>query len=152
MQRQQGEIYIEPDLPKYNLKNGRFLKGHVPANKGKKWSDYMGKRAQKRAMKGWANLDKYRPHGCPGAGRNKKPVIAVSNSGKWMFFPYLGDARKWIGGNRENVARCCRSNQERHVNKKTGRINTDHRYKGVRFYFEEDTIWMQKAKMEQLNF
>ena len=33
---------------------------------------------------------------------------------------------------------------ERHVNKKNGKVNTDHRYKGVRFYFETDSIWTTK--------
>lgn len=31
-------------------------------------------------------------------------------------------------------------------NKKTGAINTDHRYLGVRFYFEDDDIWTTKIK------
>lgn len=41
--------------------NGRFLKGHTPHNKGKKWNQYAGKRAQKRMAKGWVNLRKYKP-------------------------------------------------------------------------------------------
>lgn len=35
------ELYIEPIRPTINKKNGRFLKGHEPFNKGKKWSDYL---------------------------------------------------------------------------------------------------------------
>ena len=57
-----GELTLPPVWTGINKQNGRFLKGHVPANKGKKWSDYMGKRAMKRAAKGWKNLDK---HYCP---------------------------------------------------------------------------------------
>lgn len=41
------ELYLPPVLPDYNVKNGQFKKGHVPYNKGKKWSEYMTKRAQK---------------------------------------------------------------------------------------------------------
>ena len=46
-----GELTLPPVWTGINKQNGQFLKGHVPANKGKKWSDYMGKRAMKRAAK-----------------------------------------------------------------------------------------------------
>ena len=143
-----GELYLPPDPPKYNAVNGQFLKGHVPANKGKKWSDYMGKRAQKRAAKGWKNLDLHRnKNGRPdNAGRCRKQVIAVMDDGTWKVFSYLGSAAKSVQGCRENVGRCCRFNQRRHINKKTGKVNTNHRYKGVRFYFETDDVWMKKIK------
>lgn len=52
-----AELYIPRERPKYNPANGQFLKGTEPFNKGKKWDEYMGKRAQRRAMKGWKNLD-----------------------------------------------------------------------------------------------
>lgn len=140
-----GELYLPPEVPKRNAVTGRFMKGHVPANKGKKWSDYMGKRAMKRAAKGWKNVCEHRPkHRSDTAGRCRKAVIAVMDDGTWKFFSYIGNAGKWIGGSRENVGRCCRFNQARHVNKKTGAINTDHKYNGVRFYFEDDNIWTTK--------
>lgn len=140
-----GELYLPPERPDYNVTNGQFMKGHVPHNKGKKWSEYVGKRAQKRMAKGWKNLEKYRPKERPDtAGRCRKEVIAVMDDGTWKHFNYLGSAGKWIGGSRENVGRCCRSNQARHKNKKTGAINTDHKYMGVRFYFEDDNIWTTK--------
>lgn len=138
------ELYIPPPRPTRSPATGRFLPGHVPPNKGKKWSEYLSKRKQKRCAKGWKNLDKYRPKGNPNGGRPKKQVIAVTDDGKWRCFRYLKAAADWVGGNRENVGRCCRLNQERHINRKTGRVNTDHQYLGVRFYFETDTIWMKK--------
>lgn len=142
-----GELYLPPEQKGYNPTNGRFLKGHVPANKGKKWSEFMGKRAQKRAMKGWKNLDKFRPKERPDtAGRCRKQVIAVKDDGTWCVLPYIGAAGEWIGGSRENVRRCCQYNQERHVNKKTRKVNTDHKYLGVRFYYESDSIWTTKIK------
>lgn len=56
-------------------------------------------------------------------------------------------AHQWLGkGPRENIGRCCRCNEERHVNKKTGKVNTDHRYMGIRFYFDSDSEWMKKIK------
>lgn len=143
-----GELYLPPEVPKRNAVNGQFLKGHVPHNKGKKWSDYMGKRAQKRAAKGWKNLDLHRnKNGRPdNAGRCRKQVIAVMDDGTWKVFSYIGSAWSWIGGSRENVGRCCRCNAARHKNKKTGAINTDHKYMGVRFYFEDDNIWTTKIR------
>lgn len=142
-----GELYIPVKRPDRNVKTGRFMKGSVPHNKGKKWSDYMGKRAMKRCAKGWKNISEHRPKHRPDlAGRFCKQVIAVDCEGKWFHFSCSATAAKWICGNRENVGRCCRCNQARHVNKKTGAINTDHKYMGVRFYFEEDNIWTEKIK------
>ena len=141
------ELYLPPDRLGNNPINGQFNKGHIPHNKGRKWSEWVGKRAQKRMMKGWANLDKYRPTTRPdNAGRCRKEVIAVRDDGTWCCLPFVGAAGEWIGGNRENVRRCCAFNLARHINRKTGKVNTDHRYMGVRFYYESDPIWMDKIK------
>ena len=142
------ELYLPPVLPDYNLKTGQFKKGHVPYNKGKKWSEYMTKRAQKRCAKGWKNLDKFRPTTRPDtSGRCRRPIIAVMDDGKWLFIPDAVRAHQWLGkGTRENIGRCCRCNEERRVNKKTGKVNTDHRYTGIRFYFDSDSEWMKKIK------
>ena len=139
-----GELYIEPEWTGRNRVNGRFLKGHVPANKGKKWSEFMPKRSQKRSAKGWSNLDKYRVRPAT-AGRPKKPVIALTDDGDFIYFPFVGDAAKWCGGRRENVARCCRYNEANTVGK-NGIINTDHKYLGYRFYFERSRVWLDKIK------
>jgi hypothetical protein len=152
-----GELILPSVWTGINKQTGRFLKGHVPANKGKKWSDYMGKRTQKRAMKGWKNLDLHRnKNGRPDtADRCRKQVIAVMDDGSWLLFPYIGPAAEWVGGSRENVGRCCRMNQAKKVCKHdwrqgqpkgASRVNTDHRYKGIRFYFESDNIWTTKIK------
>lgn len=141
-----GELYI----PEHRDRDasGRFLKGKIPANKGKKWSEWMSKKAQKRAAKGWKNLDLHRnKNGRPDlAGRCRKPVIAVMDDGTWKHFSYIKSAAAWIGNFRENVGRCCRQNAARHQNKHTGKVNTDHRVCGVRFYFENDNIWTTKIK------
>jgi hypothetical protein len=141
------ELYLPPLPPGNNPTNGRFAKGHTPANKGKKWGEYMSKRAQRRASKGWANLDKFRPNTRPdNSARCRCQVVAVKDDGTWCVLPYIGAAGEWIGGCRENVRRCCKSNKKRHVNKKTGKVNTDHKYMGVRFYYESDSIWTTKIK------
>lgn len=152
-----GELTLPPVRTGFNKQNGQFLKGHVPANKGKKWSDYMGKRAQKRAMKGWKNIMSHRPKKRPDlAGRCRKQVIAVMDDGRWLLFPYVGAAAEWLGKcNSENIGRCCRCNQAKKVckhnwrpgqTKGASRINTDHRYHGIRWYFESDNVWTTKIK------
>jgi hypothetical protein len=151
-----GELTLPPVNDGVNKINGRFLKGHVPANKGKRWSDYMGKRAQKRAAKGWKNLDLHRnKNGRPDtAVRCRKQVVAVMDDGSWLIFPYVGAAAEWLGcGSRENIGRCCRQNESKKEFHKTngvkaGRVNTDHRYRGIRFYFESDNVWMNKIKID----
>jgi len=142
-----GELYIPPIRKPYNPTNGQFLKGHEPHNKGKRWDEWMSKRGQRRVRKGWVNLSEYRPKTRPDtAERCRVQVIAVMDDGTWLVLPYIGAAGEWIGGCRENVRRCCQFNRRRHINKKTGAVNTDHKYKGVRFYYESDSIWTTKIK------
>lgn len=138
------ELYIPQERPTRSPATGRFMKGHTPYNKGKAWDEFMSKRGQRNSRKGWKNLDKYRPKGNPNGGRPKKQVIAVTDDGKFCCFRFVKPAAEWVGGSRENVSRCCRLNQERHVNRHTGNINTDHRYMGVRFYWETDGVWTKK--------
>jgi hypothetical protein len=142
-----GELYLPPERPQYNTRTGHFFKGHVPHNKGKKWDEWMSKRGQRRVRKGWVNLSEYRPKKRPdNSERCRIPVVAVRDDGTWCVLSFVGMAGEWVGGNRENVRRCCQFNRRRHVNKKTGAVNTDHKYMGIRFYYESDPIWMQKIK------
>lgn len=148
-----GELSLPPEWTGRHRLTGQFLKGHTPANKGKHWSDYMGKRAQRRAAKGWRNLDLHRNKNgrADTAGRCRKPVIAVTDDGDFRYFSYLEAAAQWCGGNSENVGRCCRLNQsQRPLNdthgRTTAKVNTDHRYKGIRFYFESDSQWTRKIR------
>ena len=128
-----GELTLPPVWTGINKQNGQFLKGHVPANKGKKWSDYMGKRAMKRAAKGWKNLDLHR-------NKNGRSDVA---------------GRLGIACNRENIGRCCRCNEAKKIckhdwrpgqQKGASRVNTDHKYMGIRFYFESDNVWTTKIR------
>ena len=158
-----GELYIGPVRTFRNKQNGRFLKGHVPFNKGKKWSEYLKKRSQKRCAKGWKNLDLHRNKNgrADTAGRCSKQVIAVMDDGRWCCLPSIRAAAEWlkyvigIWGNNENIGRCCRANESKRVKKNdwapgqpkgSSRVNTDHRYHGIRFYFESDSVWMEKIK------
>ena len=148
-----GELNLGQVWSGTDKQTGQFLKGHVPANKGKRWSDYMSKRAQKRSAKGWKNLDLHRNKNGRSdvAGRCRKQVVAVMDDGSWVLFPHIGSAAELVGGRRENVGRCCRSNQSRKQLKKpyghpTDKVNIDHKYKGVRFYFVDDDTWTSKIK------
>lgn len=53
------ELTLSPERPTRNAVTGRFMKGFVPANKGKKWDDFASKKAQRRMKKGWKNLPLY---------------------------------------------------------------------------------------------
>lgn len=144
------ELKIGPERLNRNPLNGRFIKGYTPYNKGKKWSDFMSKRTQKKCLE---NLKKgrelsFRPQN---SGRKKKKVVAVNDKGKFIVFSSIKDAGTLFNCNWANVKRCCKMNQDRttlkdNKGKMTDRVNTDHRYKGVRFYFENDPIWMEKIK------
>lgn len=141
-----GELRFPNVRRDHNPINGQFLKGHVPFNKGKKWSDYLKKRSMKRCAKGWVNLRKYQPKTRPdNCGRCRKAVIAVMDDGRWVYLPYIGAAGEWIGGSRENVRRCCNENLKAE-SKQRRKNNSDHKYKGVRFYFESDNKWTTKIK------
>lgn len=138
-----GELRFGPIYTGRDRTTGRFLKGCVPANKGMTWDEFMPKRSQRRSAKGWKNLEKHRcKGGGPNSGRPKKRVVAVMDSGKWVVFPSISAAGKWLGGRTENVGRCCRGNALYHA-------NTDHRYMGIRFYFESNDIWIQKVNSKE---
>lgn len=157
------ELYIPPiprPKPTTDPKTGRFLPGHVPANKGKTWDEFMSKRGQRKSAKGWKNIDEHRSeNGKKYGGRNRKPIVAITDDGKLRVFKDSYLAEMWLkkhtgkSCNRENIGRCCRYNASRKVCKHSWRpgqkkgsttINTDHRYMGIRFYFESDKTWYSK--------
>ena len=143
------------DKPKTdrNLKTGRFIKGMTPHNKGKKWSEWMDGRKQKRVKKqALANLDKgRRTKGRLYGGRPKRKVIAVTDEGEFFVFAHAKKAVEWSGGCPNNIRRCCRENAQhkellKPFSHPTGRINNDHKYMGVRWYFEDTNDWIEKIK------
>ncbi len=91
-ERHAYELRVSDKPLQRNPLNGRFLKGHTPANKGKKWDEYMSRRAQRRSRKGWKNLELHRHRGGP--GRTEKPVIAVNDTGKFTFIPTTKKRKK----------------------------------------------------------
>jgi hypothetical protein len=63
-----NELYIPPQRLNRNPINGRFLKGGIPHNKGKKWDDYIPSHKRESMIKGLA------------LGRTGNPNIAGCNA------------------------------------------------------------------------
>lgn len=141
------ELTLNPVRPDRNYKTGRFLKGRKTHNKGKKWDEYMSVEGQQRAKRGWINLSIYAESAkrmrSPLSGKKPAPVIGIEN-GRPMYFPSIEAAARWINGLPQSIHRCMHDNRAKTINKRNGKINTDHKYKGVRFYYENDDSWMQK--------
>ena len=117
------ELYLEPVKITKNPLNGRFLKGHAPHNKGKKWEDYMDMRKANKLKK---NLLLGRLKGNPNLpGHNKKKVIGIKDGKIYCVFPSASDAQLELGIQRANISKCCRKER-----KKAGGI----------FWFFEDNV------------
>ena len=154
MIKSDGSLYVPSDWTGINPYNGRFLKGHQPHNKGKRREEWMSKEGMKASSKGWENIEKHRCKGHPNARKARaKNCVAVRNNGDYRIFEFITKAAEWLGGCPENVRRCCNLNKSRKVckhdwrpgfNKGADRVNTDHQYKGVRFYYADDPIWQEK--------
>lgn len=79
------------DLNKYqkiNPRNGRFLKGITPHNKGKNWSEWMDPNKQERVLK---NLHR---NGNPNIGGNNAIKIIGIKNGKFCPFESSKDAER----------------------------------------------------------
>lgn len=145
------ELYLPPAPPTIDADTGRFLKGHRPANTGKRWADYMSDDAQQRAAKGWENLRKYGAHHkSPDAGKQPVQVVALYPDGKYTIYDNIRLAAEALNCRRENIGRCCRENEAQKVlrslsPKYRGTINTDHQYMGIRFYFRNGEVWWGKV-------
>ena len=96
--------YTDEGRPARNYQNGRFLKGHIPFNRGKKWADYMDLRKARRIKRiGMKNLKGRMDIG----GWNKRPVVAITSEGKYFYFESATSASSLTGLNRRNITRCC---------------------------------------------
>ena len=106
----------------------------------------MSKEGQERSKRGWSNLDRFRSqnahlHG----GKPKRKVIGLHDDGRLIVFPSIEEAARWRKGHPADVRRCCLDNRSLAVNKRNGKVNTNHKYLGMRFYYEDDIdIWKNK--------
>ena len=141
------ELKMAPERKNRNPVNGRFVKGCTPYNKGKKWDEYMPKSEQEKRLK-ILHRNKWRS---PKSGTPKRSVVAVNDHGRYIFFDSISEVSKWAGIHIRTVRDCCIQNQQRKVlrstnGKLTNKVNTDHKRKGIRFYFKSDPTWMEKIK------
>ena len=91
------ELSLQPTRPTRNKVTGRFLPGHVPANKGKRWADYLSIESQREMAKGWKNLDEHRSeNGKKHGGRNRKPIVAITDDGKFRVLKDGYLAAEWL--------------------------------------------------------
>ena len=97
--------FTEDGHPSRNYQNGRFLKGHIPHNKGKKWSEWMDGRKTKKVLRiGMQNLKGRSDIG----GWNARKVVAILESdGRWWVFSSAAKAGRITGLQSRNIIRCC---------------------------------------------
>lgn len=84
-------------------KKGQFLKGSIPHNKGKKWSEWIDGRKKRKMLK---NLEKGRVGNPNLAGSNKKAIVAISK-GKFYPFHSSADAERITKICSRNIRKCC---------------------------------------------
>ena len=114
-----------------NLQNGRFLKGHVPHNRGKKQSEWMdGRKIKKVRRIGLKNLE--------GKGRmdlggwNARKVVALREDGKPFVFSSAAAAARVTGLIGRNIIHCCQG-KRKHCGK-------------FRWYYWESNEWVKIAR------
>lgn len=105
------ELYIERERPQRNFKNGRYLKGHIPHNKGKKWSDYMDMRKAKRVKR--IAINNLKPRMDIG-GWNAIPVVAYTDEEEYVaWFASSEDAERKTGIIARNIRSVCQGKRKR---------------------------------------
>jgi hypothetical protein len=115
------ELYLEPIRRTRNPINGKFLKGHNPHNKGKKWEDYMDMRKAKRIKRiAKRNLRVRYDIG----GWNKRQVIGIKDGKIIGVFESATKAGKQLNLTRRNISHCC-NGKRKHCG-------------GIRWFFEDE--------------
>lgn len=132
IQKEMSELYIPIERPTRSLVNGRFLKGHTPHNKGKRWADYMDMRKAKRIKRiGVKNLVRnYRI-----SGWNAKPVVAIKDDELVGIYPSASEAGRKAGICGRNIISCC-SGKRKHVG-------------GYQWFWENDNTWCNLVNHEE---
>lgn len=112
--------------PARNARNGRFLKGHIPHNRGKSWEEWMDMRKARRIKR--VAMQNLKPNLNIG-GWNKKKVVAVTDEGKWYGFNSATEAAEKLNLCRRNISHCCEGKRQR--------------CGGFRWFFFEDDQWIK---------
>lgn len=120
------ELRLGDERPQYNPINGRFLKGHVPHNKGKKWSEWMDGRKQKKVRR----ILKKNIHGRHNIGGwNKRAVIMLDNEGNHAYFESSAAAGRATGITARNIRYVC-DKKRKHAG-------------GYRWFWFDDNDWTE---------
>ena len=136
---QNFELYIEPERPQRNLKNGRFLKGSTPYCKGKKWAEFIPAEKRERCL---ANLKigrRLKKGRIPESIESKKIKVIMIKDGKPILYNSMHDAGRYTGLDYRDIHRCCKCNK-----KFSQRIHYTH---GFTFYYESEfAVWSKMLK------
>lgn len=119
-----NELYIPIERPTRNLVNGRFLKGHTPHNKGRRWSDYIDNYKREKMLEGLKLGRKGNPNI---AGSNAKQVVAIKDEQLFAIYPSSNDAGRKTGICSRNIRSCCAGKR-----KSAG---------GYQWFWESDNKW-----------
>jgi hypothetical protein len=89
--------------------DGKFRKGHTPANKGKKWGEYMSEESQAKIKAAAAKSMLGKPN--PNAGRKGIPIFAIKD-GKRKRFDCVAKASEVLGINNRDIKNCLNGRQK----------------------------------------
>lgn len=127
------ELYIPPQKSTRNAMTGRFMKGHVPFNKGKKWTDYMDMRKAKRVKR--IGLKNLRPGNKDIPGWNAKAVVAILDGEIKGIYRSSCDAERKTGICQHGIRLCCSKKR-----KSAG---------GYKWFWENDNSWLELIKQNE---
>ena len=104
------EYSTQPDIWFSSLKSGKFKKGHIPANKGKKRETWMSEDglARAKAAAAVSMLGKKNPN----AGRKGKPIFATDKAGKRKRFDSINICAESLGVDRRDIVNCLSGRQK----------------------------------------
>ena len=132
------ELYID-ESPKINKKNGQFVKGHKPFNKGLKMRDWMDGRKIKKVIKYLEIGRKAGNHDL--AGANRIPVVGIKD-GKLYPFDSATNAARIL--RLKGVKISCRNinsviHNKKQKNNRNGKFYVRRRAGGYNWFFADNT-------------
>lgn len=107
-----NELYINPDYveKRYNPITGRFIKGHIPINKGKKMNDEIKEKIKHTFFKkGNKSIRKYRHGLCISS---KKIEMIMKDNKIVRGFCSIGEAAFLTGIQRRNIGKVIKGERE----------------------------------------
>lgn len=102
----------------YRKSNGQFPKGNIPANKGKKWDEWLTKEQQEKILSGMKHIGRKDI-----GGWNRKAIAGVKGD-KVVFFESSKDAEGKLGICARNIRSVCAKKR--------------HQAGGIKWFFADD--------------